>query len=95
MKNIIEVNGQKYLVIEDQPTSPKKFSKSMAMSIFAQMAMMGGDYGPKREKEGPKVDIVKEYGLIQLKKSNLSKSQRDWVVWNFNKRFKKIEDHLD
>lgn len=43
----------------------------------------------EKEKEIPN-DIVKEYGLIQQKKSNLSKSQRDWIVWKFEKNFKRV-----
>jgi hypothetical protein len=46
-------------------------------------------YGmPRREKKRPDVDIVEEFKLIQQKKSNLSRSDRSWVVREFNKNYK-------
>ena len=44
----------------------------------------------KKPKETHQVDIVKEYGLIQRKESTLSKSQREWVVLQFEKHFERV-----
>lgn len=45
---------------------------------------------PKNSEKQLDIDIIKEYGLIQQKKSNLTRSQRDWVVYRFNKLYTKI-----
>ena len=85
----IEINGVKYQQKEQPKRKP--ISKSlMAMMIMAEMAGSFGMGSSSRQKETPNVDIVKEYELIQQKKSNLSKSQRDWVVWQFEKNFERV-----
>lgn len=87
MNEIIEVNGIKYISKEQKQP---KMSKSL-LSLFAMGMMMGGNiFGGTKEPKKPNVDIVKEYGLIQNKKSTLTRSQRDWVVWQFEKTFTKI-----
>jgi hypothetical protein len=67
----IEVNGIKY----QQKEKPKE--KPMSKSLMAMLAMTGGFGmgGGTRQTNTPNVDIVKEYGLIQQEKSNLSRSQ--------------------
>ena len=62
---------------------------SKTMTTMLMMAAAFGSLDPyaKKPKQTPQVDIVKEYGLIQQKKSNLSRSQREWVVWQFEKNF--------
>lgn len=85
----IEINGVKYQQ-KEQPKRKPMSKTLMAMMVMAEMAGSFGMGGGSRQKETPKVDIVKEYGLIQQKKSNLSKSQRDWVVWQFEKNFERV-----
>jgi hypothetical protein len=82
----IEINGVKY----QQKEQPKR--KPMSKTLAAMLMMGFGSLDPyaKKPKETPKVDIIKEYGLIQQKKSNLSKSQRNWVVWQFEKNFERV-----
>jgi hypothetical protein len=41
-------------------------------------------------KKRPNLDIVKEYALIQQKKSLLTKSQRDWVVFQFESKYELV-----
>ena len=90
----IEINGVKYQQIKEE--TPKhnysKSSKSLMMMSMFMMPMMDnyGWGGGRKEKETPNVDIIKEYGLIQQKKSYLSKSQRDWVVKQFEKNFERV-----
>lgn len=79
----IEVNGIKYRQ-KPQKKTPKPIFQFMMM-----FAMFGGLPGIKEPKR-PDVDIVTEYGLIQQKKSRLSRSQRDWVVWQFEQQFEKV-----
>lgn len=75
--NTLEINGVKYREKEKQKPMSKALMSLMVMSGIAS-------------KENPKVDIVKEYGLIQHKRSRLSRSQRDWVVWQFEKNFERV-----
>lgn len=64
-----EINGITY---QEIPQSPRRFSKSMSHLMMATMVMAGGfmDIGG-RERKGPRVDLITEYGLIQNKKSKL------------------------
>jgi len=90
---MIEVNGIHYREKENKEPRNPRMSGRMAQ-IYAMAMLIGGDMGMgHKEPERPNVDIVKEYGLIQLKKSGLSKSQRDWVVWVFEKNFERIPDN--
>ena len=86
----IEINGVKYRK-KEQPKK-KSMSKTMdAMLMMASAFEYVNPYStPKNPKEQPKIDIIKEYGLIQQKRSNLSRSQRDWVVYRFNMLYTKI-----
>lgn len=54
--------------------------------------IMGGGFmgGRKKSRQRPDVNIVEEYRLIQNKKSRLSKSERDWVVYEFESTFTKV-----
>ena len=85
----IEINGIKYRQ-KEQPKRKPMSKTLMAMMVMAEMAEGYGMGGSSRQKETPNVDIVKEYELIQQKKSNLSKSQRDWVIWQFEKNFERV-----
>ena len=89
MANIVEVNGVQYSQNE-QPERKRGMSSKMMAILAMEMAMgaymgMGGGYTRKR----PNVDIVEEYGLIQQKKSKLSKNDRDWVVYTFERNYTK------
>lgn len=84
-----EINGIKY---QKKPEPPKRSQRRMppmlmGMMMMAEMAMPGYYGGPKKRRDMPHVNIIEEYGLIQQKKSNLSKSQRDWVVSVFERNF--------
>lgn len=85
----VEINGIKYQSIE-KPKRPKMSGK--LASIMAMAQMFGGyEIGSKKDPERPQVDIVKEYELIQNKKSLLSKNQRDWVVYQFESNFAPVK----
>lgn len=87
---IVEVNGIKY-ESKQEPRKPKKFSKSF-FTLYSMAMMFGGmDFMPRfKTPDLDGVDIVEEYGLIQLKKSNLSRSKRDYIVRYFESKFKKL-----
>ena len=85
----VEINGIKYQRKEQNISQPKKYSKSFSMLYgMAMMFSAQGSLGTSRyERLTPKVDLIKEFELIQLKKSLLSKKDRDWVVSQFNRNF--------
>ena len=85
----IDINGVTYQKIEhQQPT--KRPSKSIVM--LHAMAMAFGGQGmlgtSKKTQSAPSVNLVAEFRLIQDKKSNLSRSEREYVVREFNKHYK-------
>lgn len=48
-------------------------------------------YAPKPKNfKAPNVDIISEYELIQKKQSKLTKSKRDWVVFQFERNFERV-----
>jgi len=87
----IEINGIKYKQIETStPKMPKGMRSVLTMSmLLGGMGAMGG--GSRKRTQTPNVDIVKEYELIQQKKSNLSASQRRQVVARFESNFKRVD----
>lgn len=85
----VVINGIKYQRKEQNILQPKKYSKSFSVLYgIAMMFSAQGSLGTSRyERPTPKVDLVKEFELIQLKKSLLSKKDRDWVVSQFNRNY--------
>ena len=86
---LIDVDGVKYRQ-KKRESFPKTQSKILTMmSMFSAF-----DPYLSREKQfnAPKVDIVSEYKLIRQKKSNLTKSQRDWVVHQFELNFELVSN---
>jgi len=91
MENIIEINGVKY-----SEKKPKEIPRGVSSRLFQTMAMvafLGGDFGfgGGHSRKRPNVDIVEEYSLIQQKKSNLSRSDRDWVVRVFESNYTRVK----
>lgn len=85
---MIEINGLKYRQKEQPERKP--MSKRMTAMLMMASAFSSLDPYTKKPKQTPQIDIVKEYGLIQQKKSKLSRSQRDWVVKQFEKSFELV-----
>ena len=85
----IEINGLKYRQKEQNNQQTTRQSRMCVMLMG--MAMMFGAQGSigtsKRQRETPKVNIVEEFKLIQEKKSKLSRKDRDWVVFQFNRYY--------
>lgn len=91
MSQQFEINGNTYEEID------RGISKGMKSSLahYAALAMMSGAYmygeGRKERTLPDGINIVKEYELIEQKKSKLSKWERDRVVAIFKSRYKQIE----
>ena len=87
---MIEVNGITY--IEKKQSSGGYLSPRLRALFMMTLAFGSLSYGMGlKQKERPEVNIIEEFGLIELKKSNLSKNNRDWVVRQFNSRFEVAE----
>jgi len=101
VNNTITVNGQTYQEIPKE--KPKKYLNGRMGGLLAMASMMtmtadmnygypsGGHNGPERPTN---IDIVKEYALIQQKKSHLSRSDREWVVRVFESKYRKVDNSL-
>lgn len=87
-QNIVDINGVKYIQVDNRSKSYTRNSRVLQMLIMAEMF---GGFGSKKQNT-PNVDIVKEYALIQQKKSQLSKRERDYVVYQFERNFTKVID---
>lgn len=79
----IEINGLKYRQKETKKPS-KNFVKLVSMAqIFGGLKLQNNNI------QG--VNIVEEFKLIQEKKSKLSRTQRDSVIFQFNRNFELVE----
>lgn len=94
MENTFEVNGVRYARIKREKPTPKKTDAKLASWMVAAQAI----YDSMIERELKAADtlpegtnIIEEYGLIQLKKSKLSKRQRDQVVHTFERNYVKVD----
>lgn len=85
----IEINGLKY---RQKEQNKQQIARQSRMSVMLlSMAMMVEGYGvSKRQRETPKVNIIEEFKLIQEKKSNLSRKDREYVISVFNKNFELV-----
>ncbi len=86
----IEING-KFYVEKIQPERKRGYKPPAV--IMAAMAIYGQYIDRELDKVRvlpPGVDIAKEYGLIELKQSKLSRRQRDEVVAIFNQKYEQI-----
>lgn len=85
-----EVNGVLYEPIEHEhsrrPSSINKFV-ALTMAIAPMMNLESSGY----QRKPPNVNIIDEYALIQQKKSNLSKWDRDCVVRIFESHYKQVK----
>jgi len=95
MENAVEVNGKLYQKRERK--TPSYLKSRSVLTVMAMVSLFGvqGSCVGGGGGERPNVDIVKEYGLIELKKSNLSRSQRDWVVSQFKRNYEEINETND
>lgn len=99
----VEVNGVEYTLIAKPKRKPEKSPEDMSsmeqmMIQMYQMLMFGEEglghlmYGkPKCVRKLPEsVDVVEEYGKVQLKQSKLCRWDRDEVVRLFEATYKKV-----
>ena len=78
---------------EEVPRPEKKRSSDMKAIAYMMAATLTATYGGGSGSKGqkPQVNIVEEFDLIQRKQSKLSRNDRDWVVYQFNRMYRKVE----
>lgn len=82
----VEVNGELYeYTPPEEPKAPRLPALLMAMASMYEGAMV-------RERKRPDVNIVDEFARIQRKQSNLSRNDREWVKFQFNRHYTKINE---
>ena len=81
----LDVNGVDY-----ESIPPKKIPKSV--DTLNRISMMyGGGRNLGLGRTPVDQSIMDEYGLIQLKQSNLSSNKRRWIVYVFEKSYRLID----
>lgn len=86
------INGIEYEKIERQPPKQKGRTLNKWLMMASMFSYFDPNVGPpRRTKQPPVDDIVKEFELIQLKQSKLSRADRDLVVRAFNQNYKPIK----
>lgn len=91
-----DLNGVRYAPIKKEIRKHKhvqsKLGGFMAAASMIYLPYMMDMYGEnKYERKLPEgTDIVKEYGLIQIKQSKLSKWERDMVVRIFERNYYRV-----
>lgn len=84
----IEVNGTKY---KQRESTTKSRGKSATRAALASILVTAGIYGvAPRRKEMPDYNLFDEIELIQNKKSKLSRSEREYIVREFNRMFEPV-----
>ena len=87
-----ELNGVTYVQIEKEAPKNSHYKASrlmmLAQMLSASVYDIGGNSYSRQLPEN--INIIKEYGLIQNKKSKLSRWEREAVVIIFERNFKPI-----
>lgn len=79
----IRIDGNKF---RERP----KARPSKGLSKMMMIATMFGGLPQVRSRVPEEVNIIEEFALIQKKKSNLSRSQREAVVAEFHATYEKL-----
>jgi len=93
-----DLHGVRYAPIKTKSTKHNNRAASKINTLMAAASMIYmpymHDYGESRyERKLPEgTDIIKEYGLIQIKQSKLSKWERDMVVAIFDRNFYRVQN---
>jgi len=84
----MEINGIEYEEIPRNQVVSKTGRMALMLAGFAAMGYMGSSAKSQDILKG--IDIVKEFELIQQKKSKQTKRVRDAVIYAFNKSFRPV-----
>jgi hypothetical protein len=87
---MVEINGEQYERIPDEPKMRVSRSTYLTMMMAQALSSMGTDSNKTGGDPMPDVNIVEEYKKILEKKSTLSRKQRDWVTAQFKWKYRKV-----
>ncbi len=90
MENKIEIEGKIYEQITQKSSTNGVSIKMLGMLAMAEAMHNLSFGGSNYSRQRPSVNIIEEFRLIQQKKSKLSRSDRDWVIRQFNRNFREI-----
>jgi hypothetical protein len=87
-----KINGVLYETRPQAETKPKYKPTKELLSLLAMASVyqISAPYSASPKEKSFSVDIVKEFELIQQKKSTLPRSTRNWVIQQFNKAFRQV-----
>ncbi len=85
----VQINGVTW---RKNPEKVVGVGRRMGRLMTAALMMAGtmGFVDSPRQRKRPAVDVAKEYELIQQKRSNLSRNDREWVVMVFEENYTKL-----
>ena len=88
----IEINGLHYRQKKQEHKNDNKIVSLIlgASMMFSARGIVGTS---KRERDYPKVNLIEEYKLIQQKKSKLSRKDREWIIFQFNRNYELINEN--
>lgn len=82
------INGIEY-ELKETTSRQKNGNTGILLKLAALSMMMGGYLGVNNYSiRVPKCNLEEEFELIQNKKSKLSRADRKWVIYQFNKLYK-------
>lgn len=84
--DVLVIDGVKYVKIHDNNNEIPY--KSRPIKLISYDNHLGNDY---KRVLNSNIDIVEEFKLIKNKNSKLSKIERDMVISEFDKLYKKLE----
>ena len=92
MSDWFEVNGVTYEPIKTKPSTNRHSTIEESMIYLPYINMFGETKSETKSerKLSNKIDIIKEYGLIENKQSKLSKWEREMVVKKFLNTYRKV-----
>ena len=90
METKIEIEGKFYEQITQKSSTNGVSRKMLGMLAMAGVMHNLSFGGSNYSRQRPSVNIIEEFRLIQQKKSKLSRSDRDWVIRQFNRNFREI-----
>ncbi|HMI08262.1 MAG TPA: hypothetical protein VK528_11990 [Flavobacterium sp.] len=86
----ITVNGVGYYQVSKRQSSDKVGRMITMLSAFSMFAD-AGMYGGRKTDILAGINIIKEFELIEQKKSNQPKKVRDAVIYAFNRHFQRVD----
>jgi hypothetical protein len=91
-KTYLNIDGKLYEETEKTKINP--YSHALPDFIREKLDELKSiyNYKPSYQRERPEVDLICEFRLIQEKRSKLSRSDREWVVRQFNSKFKEVKE---